>query len=138
MLDLGNSSTHLNTFMRNPHELLAQQGKDYALESPHLTKTSRGTHHISKSMKSHLQTKTNQSQSPITIETKRLCRGILVRILPTSNLRVPFMALRRDGIFQLLFGCLQQLEILLLESIPLQNNSYCKVLSCIEANICHL
>lgn len=57
MLDLGNSSTHLNASMRNPQELLAQGGKDYALESPHLTKTSRGTHCFSKSMQSHLQNK---------------------------------------------------------------------------------
>ena len=70
---------------------------------PHLTKTSRESHCISKSIQNHLSKKKQlELGSPITTEMNLYAEGISVAIYPQAN--VPFIASGMDGYFNLCLG----------------------------------
>lgn len=92
-------SVHLDVFMRNLMCLSYNRGR--AL--PHLTKTSREPHCISKSIQNHLSKKKQlELESPVTTEMNLYAEGILVAIQSKSN--VPLIASGTDGYFNLCLG----------------------------------
>lgn len=93
------SSAHLDVPMRSLICLSYSRGR----AMPHLTKTSRESHCISKSIQNHLSKKKQlELGSPITTEMNLYAEGILGAIYPQAN--VPFIASGMGGYFNLCLG----------------------------------